>query len=274
MKKQKRVAVINDFCGVGRCSLTVMLPVISQMKVQCCPVPTAVFSNHSGFSSFYSLDLTDELPAYIAQWKQLDLSFDCIATGFLGSAQQINLVKNFIRDFRRPGTKLIVDPVMGDNGKPYQTYTPQMCSEMHQLAVLADLLTPNLTEACILTQTDYHDGHWSAQELTAMGHKLLALGPQKVVISGIPMGSFIGNAVFEAGEEPVIIRRKRIGSGYPGTGDIFAAILTADLANDVPFEASVRKASAFIQHCIEVTESFDSSRVHGVCLEEVLSDLK
>ena len=272
--KQKRIAVINDFCGVGRCSLTVMLPVISRLKVQCCPVPTAVFSNHSGFPSFYAQDLTDSLPAYIGQWKRLGMTFDGIATGFLGSEKQIRIVKDFLLDFRMPDTKLLVDPVMGDNGRPYQTYTEKMCREMYRLAELSDLLTPNLTEACILTETAYHDGHWTGEELSVLGRRLLSLIPGSAVISGIPMGSFLGNLVLEQSCEPRLIRRKRIGLGYPGTGDIFAAVLAADLVNGVPLQASVRRASGFICRYIRATEAFGTPGVHGVCLEEVLSELK
>ena len=264
--RQKRIAVINDFCGVGRCSLTVMLPVISQLKVQCCPVPTAVFSNHSGFSSFFSQDLTDSLSAYINQWKALDMHFDGIATGFLGSAKQIHIVREFLEAFRRPDTKLLVDPVMGDNGRVYQSYTPQMCQEMYRLAELADLLTPNLTEACILTQTPYHEGSWSRQELSLLGERLLSMVPGKAVISGIPVGGFLGNLILEKGCQPVLLRRKRIGAGYPGTGDLFAAILAADLVNQVPLADSVSKASSFIQHCIRITEEMGAPRVHGVSL--------
>ena len=158
LRHQPKAALINDFSGFGRCSVTVALPIISQMKVQCCPVLTSVFSNHTGYPSFYFDDYTEKMPSYIAEWKKLNLHFECIAAGFLGSERQIEIVKNFIRDFKDETTKVLIDPVMGDHGRTYQTFTPEMCSQMKQLAHFADILTPNLTEACILTDTPYHDG--------------------------------------------------------------------------------------------------------------------
>ena len=274
LRHQPKAALINDFSGFGRCSVTVALPIISQMKVQCCPVLTSVFSNHTGYPSFYFDDYTEKMPSYIAEWKKLNLHFECIAAGFLGSERQIEIVKNFIRDFKDETTKVLIDPVMGDHGRTYQTFTPEMCSQMKQLAHFADILTPNLTEACILTDTPYHDGHWQMSELSELALSLIAMGPSKVVITGVSMGTFIGNVICESGGTPSVVKRKRVGQERSGTGDIFAAILTADCANNVGFETSVRKASAFVQRCIEITEEFECPRTDGVCFEEVLNELK
>ena len=150
---QKKIAVINDFSGFGRCSIVVSLPIISALKVQCCAVPTSIFSNHTGFPEFFFDDYTDKMEQYIENWKKLDLEFEGIATGFLGSKEQIDIVKRFIEDFRTEQTIVVIDPVMGDYGKPYATYTKSMCEEMRQFVSYADILTPNLTEACILTHT-------------------------------------------------------------------------------------------------------------------------
>ena len=163
---------------------------------------------------------------------------------------------------------------MGDHGRTYQTFTPEMCSQMKQLAHFADILTPNLTEACILTDTPYHDGHWQMSELSKLALSLIAMGPSKIVITGVSMGTFIGNVICESGGTPSVVKRKRVGQERSGTGDIFAAILTADCANHVDFETSVRKASAFVQRCIEITEEFECPRTDGVCFEEVLNELK
>lgn len=274
LRHQPKAALINDFSGFGRCSVTVALPIISQMKVQCCPVLTSVFSNHTGYPSFYLDDYTEKMPDYISEWKKLNLHFECISAGFLGSIRQIGIVQDFIDYFKTEDTQVLIDPVMGDNGKTYRTFTPELCSHMKELVRVADILTPNLTEACILTDTPYHDGHWQMSELTKLIHSLLAMGPSKVVITGVSMGSFIGNVICEAQKEPAIIRRKRVGHERCGTGDIFSAILTADCARHVDFETSVRKASAFVQRCIEVTEEFNCPKTDGVCFEEVLSELK
>ena len=127
---QKKIAVINDISGFGRCSIAVAMPIISAMKIQCCPVPTSIFSNHTGFPEYFFDDYTEKMPEYIAQWKKLGLEFEGITSGFLGSREQIGIVRNFIRDFRTERTTVIVDPVMGDYGKPYATYTSELCQEM------------------------------------------------------------------------------------------------------------------------------------------------
>lgn len=160
--KQKKIAAINDISGFGRCSITVSLPVISHMKVQCCPLPTAIFSNHTGYASYFFDDYTEKMPEFIDNWKKLGLSFEGITTGFLGSKRQIEIVEKFLSEFKNKETKVIIDPVMGEDGKPYATYTDEMCGEMKKLVCHADILTPNLTEACLLTEQSlsYRAGRW------------------------------------------------------------------------------------------------------------------
>ena len=189
---QKKIALINDFTGFGRCSIAVELPVISMLRVQCCPVPTSVFSNHTGFESFYFDDYTDRMRRYVAEWKKLELKFNGICSGFLGSAEQISIVREFINEFNSEGTVVVVDHVMGDYGKIYSTYTDEMCRLMKELVALADIITPNLTEGCILTDTDYTD-KWHEKDLSELAEKLSDMGPKKVVITGIPQGKYISN---------------------------------------------------------------------------------
>ncbi len=270
---QKKIAVINDFSGFGRCSIAVALPIISAMKIQCCPVPTSIFSNHTGFDSFFFEDYTDRMQAYIDEWKKLGLEFKGISSGFLGSKEQIRIVIRFFREFRKEDTIIVVDPVMGDYGKPYPTYTPQMCEEMKKLVAYADILTPNLTEACILTDTPYHADHWRMKEIVGLAEKLGALGPSKVVITGIPQGEFIANYCHEQGQPGKIRRTHKVGTQRSGTGDIFAAIIAADAVNGVPFQDSVRKASLFVKRCIERSIELDLPLTDGVCFEEVLHRL-
>lgn len=272
--KQKKIAVINDYTGFGRCSLAVAMPIISQLRIQCCPVPTSIFSDHTGFESYFFDDYTDKMQAYIDEWAKLGLRFNGILTGFLGSAGQIETVRRFIEDFRDGDTKVIIDPVMGDNGKPYPTYTADMCERMKELVCRADILTPNLTEACILTDTPYTPESFAASDYLALSRKLLDTGADKIVISGISMGSFIVNAVCERGSEPIFLRQKRIGHERSGTGDVFSAIIAAESVHGSDFVQSVRKASAFVKKCIRVTEEFDIPPTDGVCFEEILHELK
>ena len=232
---QKKIAVINDFSGFGRCSIAVSLPIISAMKIQCCPVPTSIFSNHTGFDSYFFEDYTDKMRPYIAEWRKLDLHFNGICTGFLGSEAQIGIVGDFLQEFGGEGTIVLIDPVMGDYGKPYPTYTMEMCLEMKKLVHYADILTPNLTEACILTDTPYKE-KWRVAEIEQMAEVLSRMGPGKVVITGIPQGSFVANLCYEKGKECKVLRTHRIGTSRSGTGDIFSAILAADAVNGVSFE--------------------------------------
>lgn len=269
---QKKIAVINDFSGFGRCSVAVALPIISAMKVQCCPLPTAIFSNHTGFESYFWTDYTDHMADYAGEWKKLDLRFNGIATGFLGSIHQIDLVEEFLRQFDGDGTIVLVDPVMGDYGALYATYTPELARGMARLVQYATILTPNLTEACVLTGTEYHANPCEG-ELLAMCRQLHEMGPEKIVISGLDFGGELGNFVYQAGQPHQLLRSKKVGDYRSGTGDVFSAILSADAVNGVPFVRSVEKAAAFISHALARTIELDIPRTDGIAFEEVLGEL-
>lgn len=269
---QKKIAVVNDFSGFGRCSIAVAMPIISVMKLQCCPVPTAIFSNHTGFESFFHEDYTEKMTPYLEEWKKLGLRFDGICTGFLGSMEQIGIVEQLLRDFAKPETTVLVDPVMGDYGEPYPTYTMELCRRMRSLVQYADILTPNLTEACILTDTPYKE-KWKIAEIEEMARCLCEQGPEKIVITGIPQRSFVANLCYEKGCETRVLRTHRVGTSRSGTGDIFAAILAADAVNGVPFGESVKKASNFIKRCILSSIERDIPLTDGVCFEDHLARL-
>lgn len=271
---QRKIAVINDISGFGRCSITVALPIISHMKLQCCPLPTSILSNHTGYEHFFFEDYTQNMREFIKNWKLLGLTFDGIATGFLGSKEQIRIVEEFIQEFRIDTTKVIVDPVMGDNGELYPTYTKEMQQEMKKLAACADILTPNLTECCFLTDTPYKENGWKQAELFDMAEKLSDLGAKQIVISGVIMGDYLGNVIFEASGTKKIIRSKRVASERAGTGDIFSSILAADAVNQVDFTKSVRKAAGFIKECMIITDEKQIPSEDGVCFEELLYRLK
>ena len=277
--RQKKAAVISDMTGFGRCALTVTLPVISKLKVQCCPVPTAILSNHTAYPSYYFDDYTERMGEYIGEWRKLNLTFDGIGTGFLGSRRQIEIVKDFIRDFRREDTVVMVDPVMGDNGRTYAACTEDMCREMKMLTACADIVTPNVTESCILTDTPYHDGRLKEQELLRMAQHIADTGPDKVVITGIPLGGFIGNFCYDRqgdgrGTVHILRKIKRVGETRCGTGDIFSSVILADAINGVALDRSVKKAADFIKDCIRESVKMEVPLTDGVCFEEVLDRLK
>ncbi|MCI8380696.1 MAG: pyridoxamine kinase [Lachnospiraceae bacterium] len=270
---QKKLAVINDLSGFGRCSIAVELPIISAMKIQCCFVPTTIFSNHTGFASFFLEDFTDKMRPYMDEWRKLELHFQGICTGFLGSPEQIAIVSDFLRDFKEKDTVVIVDPVMGDYGKMYPTYSMETCLKMRELIPLADIVTPNLTEACILAGIPYEE-KWSRKKLLWLAQHLSAMGPEKVVITGIIQGEFIANYCYEKGKEPCMFRTVKAGTQRSGTGDIFASIVAADAVNGVSFEQSVKKAGRFIKKCIVKSIEMGIPLTDGVCFEEFLHNLK
>jgi len=273
---QNKIALINDYSGFGRCSVAVQLPIISMLKVQCCPLPTSIFSNHTGFPEFCYQDYTGHMEEYIEMWGKLDLEFKGICSGFLGSSEQIRIVCEFIKRFKNDDTVVVVDPVMGDYGRIYPTYTDEMCSNMKELAACADILTPNLTEACILTGQPYKE-KWKISELKELAHKVSEIGAKKVVITGIPQKSFLCNLCLDTSgpnNEVAMIKTHKEGTSRSGTGDIFASIIAADAVNGVDFDVSVRKASRFIKKCILKAIEMDIPVTDGVPFEELLYTLR
>ena len=269
---QKKIAVINDFSGFGRCSIAVALPIISAMRIQCCPLPTAIFSDHTGFDSFYMTDFTEHMEPYANEWAKLDLHFNGIATGFLGSVRQIDIVEHFLRRFDRDNTTVLVDPVMGDYGALYPTYTQELAKNMARLVRYADILTPNLTEACVLTEREYKPLP-EESELLAMCRRLSEMGPRKIVISGLDYGDALGNFIYEEGKAQQLLKVPKVGICRSGTGDVFAAIQIANAVNGGSFSAGVRQAADFISHAMERTTELDIPRTDGIAFEEILSEL-
>lgn len=273
-KAQKKIAMINDLSGYGRCSLTVAIPILAAMKVQCCPIPTAILSNHTGFPVYFFDDYTEKMEDYAGKWAELGLAFDGIATGFLGSKKQIDIVLDIVEKFYGEGTKVIVDPVMGDDGAPYQTYTSEMCEEMKRLVCLADVVTPNVTEACILTDTPYKEKGWSRKELLNMAMKLRLMGAKAVVITGVKEGGYYTNVVLEQGTPNAqFVKVKRSGADRPGTGDVFSSVVAGAVINGESLKEAVVHASRFVKDCITKSNELEIPVNNGVCFEELLGRL-
>ncbi len=269
---QKKIAVINDFCGFGKCSIAVSLPIISAMKIQCCPLPTALFSNHTGFPHFYSSDFTAHMDEYMDEWAKLELRFNGILTGFLGSADQIEKVKRFMRLFDSENAVTVIDPVMGDYGRLYPTYPEELARKMRELLPYADILTPNLTEACILTDTEYRPDITDT-ELEALCRRLCDSGAKSVVISGLDRGDSLENFIYEPNCPPQTVTEHKAGSCRSGTGDIFSSILCADAVNGKSLTDSVRHASSFIAKALRLTVEMEIPATDGICFEQLLTEL-
>lgn len=269
---QKKIATINDFSGFGRCSIAVTLPIVSAMKIQCCPLPTAIFSNHTGFESFFYSDYTCHIKDYMDEWAKLGLRFEGILTGFLGSEEQIEHIKRFFELFYDERTIAVVDPVMGDNGKLYATYAPELAKKLSSLLPLADVITPNLTEACVLADFDYRDDMDNGLILK-LCEKLSARGPKKIVITGLERNGNLENFVYQIDSEPAIIRAPKIGPCRAGTGDVFSSIVIGALVNGNDFYSSIEQASQFIVKAMKRTQEMDIPPTDGICFEELLKEL-
>lgn len=270
----KKCAVINDFSGFGRCSISVALPVLSSMQVQCCALPTAILSNHTGYPSYFFDSYTDKMTDYAAEWKKLGLQFDSIFSGFLGCEQQIDIVSRFIKDFRNESCHIIVDPVMGDNGKIYTTYTPELCQKMKHLAQLADIITPNVTEACILAGEEYRGEEISEGFAKKLLDKLSLSGTRSVLITGVIDKDSVKTYVFDkTAKEFYIVQNKRIKKAYPGTGDLFASVLCGAVTKGDSLLDATYLAADFVEKTTEYTSQFETDLNDGIAFEPFLSIL-
>ena len=271
---QKKIALINDVTGFGRCSIAVMAPIVSAMKIQAVTIPTAVLSAHTQCPEYYLDDYTSKMRDYIQTYKDLNLSFDAIASGFLGSEEQVDIVIDFFKTFKKNGSFTLVDPVMGDYGKLYETYTPTLCEKMKALVHYADILTPNLTELCTLTDVEYRTEGFTDAELGEMCRKRTEQGPEHIVVTGIPYNSKqIMNYVYSKGEEPRIVMVDRIGGDRSGTGDVISSIIAGMYMNGHDFYESVKKAAEFVTKCIRYCEDNNVPTHWGLCFEMYLRDL-
>lgn len=268
-----RIAAIHDLSCFGRCSLTIALPVLSAMGCQCCPLPTALLSAHTGISGFTFLDTTDEMRRISAHWSQLSLHFQAIYTGFLGSAPQINLVEDFLRRFHAPDTLLVMDPVMGDHGTPYKTCTPALRQGLRELVAQADVITPNLTEAAILLDIPYHESQTAdASELV---RALSLQGQRSVVLTGYAAApGQVGALCYDRDTRQVeAVQTARVPQDFPGTGDLFASVLTGALTRGAPLLQAARTAVDFVGSCVARSVAEGAGKAEGVDFEPLLRQL-
>lgn len=274
----KKVAVINDLSGLGRCSLAAAIPVLSVMGVQACPIPTAILTNQTEYDSFYCYDYTDKLDYYISEWKKRDISLNGIYTGFLGSESQVDKILHFCKTFKKENTLLLVDPVMGDEGIIYDTYTPEMIQKMKILALSADVITPNLTECCLLTDSDYNEiiSHENEgdylKRIEVMARPLLRSQIHTIIITGI---------IYQAptDTEPkyynLVITDQECrytstiiyGGHYSGTGDLLASVVCGGMVRGETAYESVKRAVKFLDASLEESVRKNVAQNDGVNFE-------
>ena len=282
----RRIAAIHDFSCVGRCALTVVIPTLSVMGYQTIPLPTALLSSHTGgFEGLYFRDLTADMHHISAHFDRLSMTFGSIYTGFLGSEEQISMVREFIKRFGSTPDEtgkaplILIDPVMGDDGVLYATYTQALAEGMRELSTHAEVLTPNLTEACFLTDTPYLDtatlteGEVEEYVLSLL-EKLSHICRGKIVVTGIALsGGFVANAGRDSDGRIFWVKRMCQDISYPGTGDIFASVLLGALMQGDDFEAACTRAADFIVLLITESQKIDTPVRMGVALEAHLGAL-
>lgn len=271
MKHQKRVLAIHDISCVGKCSLTVALPIISASGAECSILPTAVLSTHTGgFDNFTFCDLTDEVEPITQHWKSLNLPIDAIYTGYLGSFRQIDLVKNIFDDFRTENSLICVDPVMGDNGQLYALFDETFAKGMASLCGKADLIMPNLTEASYMTGVPYRESGYDEAYIISVLNALHNLGAKKVVLTGVSFEeNKLGAAASENGKVTYAMN-DRIEGYYHGTGDVFGSALVGALVNGKSLTDATQIATDYTVTCIRRTKEAATEARYGVCFEQEL----
>lgn len=282
----KKIAVINDLSGFGKCSLTAAISTIAAMGVQPCPLPTAILSAQTGYPSYFCDDYTDKMDEFRKEWKKMDVRFDGIYTGFMAGGRQIEKVFEFLDDFCGENTFLLADPVMGDNGRKYDMFTAELLSMMKELVRRADIITPNLTELCLLADNDYRmlaeiRDQGSLMETveqmarSLMKHGQAMAGPGEVVVTGICFTDQadgiqkVGNLAV-AGDKTYLSAFPFIGESYSGTGDLFASVIAGGSARGDALEETIELAGRLIELAIQDSAKRNVPRNDGVDYEQYL----
>lgn len=275
MKKQKKAALINDISCLGRCSLTAAMPILSACGIESVPVPTGIFSAHTEFEGFVKEDLTDKMEQFVEHWKSLGIRFDCIYSGYLANRKQTETVQRFLLDFKKSDTLCIVDPVMGDNGVFYKGIDDSFIADMRFLCSAADIIVPNVTEACMLADIEPEVDGYGMDFVKELLVSLRNITPARIVVTGVDLGDGqIGCAVYDSlmGRANMFFTPKTEGR-FPGTGDVFASALTAAVMNGKAFADAVQTAMGFTCKCVEATLEAETDRKYGLCFEPEIKNL-
>ena len=269
--RSARVAAIHDLSGFGRCSLSVILPTMSAMGVQVCPVPTAILSAHTGGLGDVAMrDLTGYIQPALEHYQNLKLDFECVYSGFLSGEDQIDCCLSFFAAY--PDALHVVDPVMGDHGKPYRTCTPAMRRRMSEMVRVADIITPNLTEVCILLGQEQLYGPLATTQAKSILARLSEMGPRYVVVTGVNLAAGgLANIGYDR-ERSAFWRVdcEYVPVAYPGTGDIYAGVLTGGMLTGDSLPLAMDRASRFVELAIKTTYGYGTDPRHGVMLEKSL----
>lgn len=270
MERQKRVVAIHDISCVGKCSLTVALPILSAAGVETSVLPTAVLSTHTGgFEGYTYRDLTEDIVPITAHWQTLDLQIDAIYTGFLGSFEQLALMEQLFDTFKRPDNLLFVDPVMADNGQMYKVFSPDFARGMAHLCTKADIIVPNITEAVFMLGEPYREGPYERAYIENLLEKLSKMGPSQIVLTGVYFEEgTLGAAAYDKAKGTVDYTfRPRIEGYYHGSGDVFGSALLASLMNGFALKDAAQVAVDFTVGAIQRTREAGTDIRYGIDFE-------
>lgn len=273
---QKRMIAINDLSCFGKCSLTVAVPILSAAGVETCVLPTALLSSHTAFCGYTFRDLTEDMIDIVAHWKEMNLTFDGIYTGYLGNVKQVDAVEKIIDLF--PTEFVLIDPVMGDNGKLYDGFDRAFVEEMKRLVKKADVIVPNMTEGALLADMPYESGIHTRQYLYEMVEKLQKICTGNIVLTGVNTApDCVGTAVFD-GKEIYMAEHDKIHAFYSGTGDVFASVFAAAILFGRNVREAAEIATQHVMDCIKKTKETSGDRNYGLnfelCTENLLKTLK
>lgn len=270
----KRILTIQDISCVGKCSLTIALPVISAMGVETAILPTALLSTHTMFKNFTFKDLSDQIRPIISHWDHEGITFDGLYTGYLGSIEEIDLIKEVISTFKKEDNFILIDPVMGDHGKLYTNFDLDYAHKNRELCALADYLVPNLTEACFLTDTPYKQDYNQAY-IESLLQKLTSLGAKTAIITGIAFEEKkTGVYGYDARRKKYFSYSvKEVDAVYHGTGDLFSSVVVGALARDATIEKACAIACEYVAQTIKKTLENPEKPRYGVDFEATLPTL-
>lgn len=268
----KRILTIQDISCVGKCSLTVALPIISAMGVEAAVMPTAVLSTHTQFDGFTFRDLTGDMLPIAKHWKNENIGFDAIYTGYLGSFEQLDIVGKIFDDFKTSETKIIIDPVMADGGKLYKGFTEEFARSMARLCSKADVIVPNLTEASFMLGTSYVGDDYDEKYIKETLAKLCALGAKTAVLTGVSLnaGKLGVMSLDSQSGEYFYYEREHLPAAYHGTGDIFASAFTGALSLGKSTPEALEIATDYTVECIALTLADENRRTYGVNFEQAV----
>ena len=275
-KPIKRLAVIHDLCGVGKAALTNIIPILSVMEIEVCPIPTIILSTHTGgFGKPATMKLDNYINNAVNHYRELNINFEGIFIGYLGSIKNIDECLVLLKSYKKDDSIILIDPIFADNGHFYSNFNKDYSEKIKELIKFSDVITPNYTEACILCDEPILE-NVDKKEIERLVNKIKTFGGKDIIITSLPLkDNILGTGIYNEKKQSIeIIYSQKQERSYPGTGDIFTSVLLGYLLKGTEIEASTAKACQFVEKCMRVSSSYDYSPKEGILLEKCLKYLE